>query len=248
MRVVELWRYPVKSMQGEQVDTAGVGPRGLLGDRRWAVVDLTTGLALTARREPRLLFAAARLGDDRADSVEITLPDGTVAGGDADLSAWIGRPVTLRRAAPDIRGTYEIATDPEDEDGSPWVTWDGPPGSFHDSGRTQVSIASRASIGDWEARRFRANVVIDGHGEDQLIGRTVGLGTADVEVVKRIDRCVVTTRPQPGGIDRDLAVLRTINSQRDGCLGIGAVVRTPGRVALGDELTPVASGVTPPTG
>ncbi|HSL57450.1 MAG TPA: MOSC N-terminal beta barrel domain-containing protein [Acidimicrobiales bacterium] len=245
---MELWRYPVKSMQGERVDTAGVGPRGLLGDRRWAVVDLTTGLALTARREPRLLFATARLGDDRGDTVAITLPDGSTADGDADLSAWLGHPVALRRAAPDVHGTYEIATDPEDEDGSPWVTWDGPSGSFHDSGRTQVSIASTASIGAWDRRRFRANVVVDGRGEDQLIGRTIGLGTADVEVVKRIDRCVVTTRPQPDGIERDVDVLRTINAERDGCLGIGAVVRTPGRVTIGDELTLVSSGVTPPAG
>jgi uncharacterized protein YcbX len=50
MRVVELWRYPVKSMQGEQLDVADVGTAGIVGDRQWALVDSSTGLALTARR------------------------------------------------------------------------------------------------------------------------------------------------------------------------------------------------------
>lgn len=238
MRVVELWRYPVKSMQGERIDVAPVGPRGLLGDRSWAVVDLGTGLALTARREPRLLFARARLTDDRAGGVEITLPDGEIAD-DAALSSWLGRDVQLRRAGPDDRGTYEIAVDAEDEAGSEWVRWDGPPGSYHDSGRTQVSILSTGAAGAWDRRRFRANVWIDGP-EDGLVGRTVALGTADVEVVKRIDRCVTVTRPQPDGIERDLDVLRRVNAERDGCLGVGAVVTTPGRVAVGDELAPAA--------
>ena len=63
--VVELWRYPVKSMQGEPLEAVTVGPRGIVGDRGWAVVDVTTGLALTGRRAPDLLFAhAAIVGDD----------------------------------------------------------------------------------------------------------------------------------------------------------------------------------------
>ena len=47
---------------------------------------------------------------------------------------------------------------------------------------------------------------------------------------------MIVTRPQPGGIDRDLDVLRTIHRERAGNLGIGALVRTPGRVAVGDAL------------
>lgn len=114
MQVAELWRYPVKSMQGERLDAVEIGLQGVAGDRQWAVVDGTTGLALTARREPQLLFAAARL--DGPDAVVVELPDGTVAD-DRALSAWLGRPVTLRRAGRE-RGTYEIALDFEDEAGS----------------------------------------------------------------------------------------------------------------------------------
>ena len=60
MRVSELWRYPVKSLQGEQVDSVAVTADGLEGDRRFAIYDVETGFGLTARRVPELLFASAR--------------------------------------------------------------------------------------------------------------------------------------------------------------------------------------------
>jgi uncharacterized protein len=41
--VAALWRYPVKSMMGEELNACEVTDRGLLGDRRFAVVDRATG-------------------------------------------------------------------------------------------------------------------------------------------------------------------------------------------------------------
>jgi uncharacterized protein YcbX len=234
MRVLSLWRYPVKSMQGEELDQVSVDDLGVVGDRQWAVVDLATGLALTGRREPALLFARARLDGEAGVAVE--LPDGSVAASDDDLSAWLDRPVELRRAAPASHGRYEIAADFEAEDTSEWVQWDGPDGTFHDSGRTRVSLISAAAMGDWPWRRFRGNVVVDGD-EHDLVDRKVRVGSAELEVVKRIERCVMTTRPQPGGIERDLDVLRTINRDGAGFLGVGALVITAGAVTVGDELT-----------
>jgi uncharacterized protein YcbX len=235
MRVTQLWRFPVKSMQGERLDAVDIGERGLRGDRQWAVVDLVTGLALTARREPSLLYARARLVGN--DDVEITLPDGNVAATDADLSDWLGHPVELRRASSDDKGTFEIALDFEHEDTSDWFQWQGPEGSFHDSGRTMVSMTSETSFREWDVRRFRINVVLEGRDEQSLVGSKVTIGSVSLDVVKPIGRCVITTRPQPGGIERDLDVLRTINGELEGNLGIGALVLTPGRIAVGDELT-----------
>ena len=63
MRVLELWRYPVKSLQGERLEVATVTTAGIEGDRRFALFDIDTGFGLTARRVPELLFAAARLRD-----------------------------------------------------------------------------------------------------------------------------------------------------------------------------------------
>ena len=56
--------------------------------------------------------------------------------------------------------------------------------------------------------------------------------------MKPIDRCVITTRPQPGGIERDLDVLRTVNRDRAGNLGVGAMVTTTGHIAVGDPVNP----------
>ncbi len=238
MHVVSLWRYPVKSMQGEELDTTDLGELGIHGDRQWALVDLATGLALTARRVPELLYARARLVGD--DEVDIELPDGTRSSDSGVLSAWLGREVELRHAGTGIAGRYEIATDFEDEAGSPWVQWDGGEGTFHDSGRVRVSMLGTASIGAWPRRRFRGNVLVETTAVDEeqdLIGRRIGLGSAVLDAVGRIERCVMTTRPQPGGIERDLDVLRTINAQRQACLGVGALVVRSGEVAVGDRLT-----------
>jgi uncharacterized protein len=231
--VTALWRYPVKSMQGEQLAAADVGPNGLVGDRHWALVDSQTGLGLTARRQPEMLYASAAIdGDD----VVITLPDGSVAKNDDALSSWLGHPVSLVAAEASRHATFEIALDFEREDTAEWFRWDGPDGSFHDSGRTQVSILGADTIGDWDVRRFRANVIVSGSGEDEWIGRHIMIGSTRLDVVKPVSRCVITTRPQPGGIERDLDVLRTINRDREGNLAIGALVRRPGRVAVGDPI------------
>jgi uncharacterized protein len=235
MHVAELWRYPVKSLQGEQITEAEIGVGGITGDRRWGLLDLITGHMLTARREPALLMATARL---HGDAVEVTLPDGTVAGDDEALTAWLGHPVALREASPEVSGSYEIALDFEDESGSEWVSWRGPRGRFHDSPRIQVSLVSTTAIAGWDRRRFRSNVLLHGAGEDDLVGSTITLGGARLAVGKHIDRCVITTRPQPGGIDRDLDVLRTINRERGGRLGVGALVSSPGVVRVGDTLVP----------
>jgi uncharacterized protein YcbX len=239
-RVTALWRYPVKSMQGEALTTASIGPRGIVGDRHWAVVDTDTGLGLTGRRAPELLFASAALD---GDGVRITLPDGTIATDDAVLSAWLGRPVTLTEASDTASGTFEIGLAPDDDaDRDPtveWYQWEGPVGTFHDSTRTQVSIIGAATVGEWDMRRFRPNVVIDGTGEDDWVGAGLRLGGAVVDVSKQIDRCVMTTRAQPGGIERDIDVLRTINRERANNLGIATLVRTPGEVHVGDAVEPL---------
>jgi uncharacterized protein len=88
MRVVGLWRFPVKSLQGERIEEAELGAEGIEGDRRYAFFDVDTGYGLTARRAPEMLFTSTRTTPDGA--VEILLPDGTVAADDAALSAWLG--------------------------------------------------------------------------------------------------------------------------------------------------------------
>ncbi len=120
--VKEIWRFPVKSMQGERVERCELGPLGIAGDRGWAVRDEQAGEIRGAKKLPRLLQAKARYATEPAGVdvpvAEITLPDGTVVASNAPdasarLSRYLGRPVTLwplqpptatehyRRGAPD---------------------------------------------------------------------------------------------------------------------------------------------------
>jgi uncharacterized protein YcbX len=113
-RVVELWRYPVKSMGGERLERGRVVPvHGLQGDRAWAIRDETVGEIRGAKKLHRLLlFDAHYLEDpttDRVAPVEITFPDGgslrsADASIDARLSEALSRPVSLQvlRSADDL--------------------------------------------------------------------------------------------------------------------------------------------------
>jgi uncharacterized protein YcbX len=237
MRVIELWRYPVKSLQGERLREAEFGPEGIAGDRQWALFDAETGFGLTARRMPDLLFGAARL---RADGgVEVVLPDGTVTTDDDVLSGWLGRRVTLRAAgsAPG-RPRYESPDDDLAETPTRWHDWQGAPGAFHDNADGRVSLVTTGTLGAWDRRRFRTNVVLDGAGEGGLIGSQVRLGMAVLDIGDPIPRCVMVTRPQPGGIARDTSVLKTIHRERGGDLAVAALVHRPGPVRTGDVLEP----------
>jgi uncharacterized protein YcbX len=225
-------------MQGERLASSDVTEQGLSGDRSWALLDERTGVYLTARREPQLLFASARLDGDAAP--RITLDDGTSITDDATLSAWLGHPVRLVPASASVHGTFEIALSIDDEEHAEWVSWEGPSGRFHDSAKASVSLVTEASLRDWDVRRFRMNVIADGDGEDALVGARLRIGTAEIDVQKQINRCVMTTRPQPDGIERDLTVLKTINAELGGSLGIGGLVATPGRVSIGDEIVRIA--------
>ncbi|SNR61881.1 MOSC domain-containing protein [Blastococcus mobilis] len=240
MRVLEFWRYPVKSLQGERLAVAEFGPEGIAGDRQWALFDLDTGFGLTARRVPELLFAAARL---RADGgVEVVLPDGTVTTEDTAISAWLGRRVTLRDAgsAPSRRRYESPDDDLAEGAGSTgrWHDWQGAPGAFHDNADGRVSLVTTDTLGNWDRRRFRSNVVLEGAGEVGLIGSRVRIGEVVLRVGAPIPRCVMVTRPQPGGIARDTSVLKTIHRERGGDLAVAALVQRPGTARTGEVLEP----------
>jgi len=113
MKVSELWRFPVKSMQGDRLDEAIVTPRGLLGDRAYGLIDTETGNVVSAKsvkRFPGLLACRAsfveepRLGEP-LPVVRIDLPGGAAVlsdAGDVDsiLTDFFGREVSLAQSAP----------------------------------------------------------------------------------------------------------------------------------------------------
>jgi uncharacterized protein YcbX len=112
-QVAELWRYPVKSLGGTQIEQADVSARGVLGDRLWAVRDVGKDVTASARQLPVLLTATARYprpvpadaGPGNVPDVEITFPDGTVLSSSDEavhgkLSELAGREVRLTALPP----------------------------------------------------------------------------------------------------------------------------------------------------
>ncbi len=247
MLVAGLWRYPVKSLQGEPLDTADLTADGLLGDRQWGVLDRRTGRILTGRRRPELLTAAASYDGDQP---AITLPDGLRAVGageqtDALLSDWLGSPVSLVASAGGGRGRAEYFADATD-DTSEAIEFTMPEGRYVDAAPllvlTTASLRAAAALhpdGAWDARRFRPNVLIEtdddkeGWLEDGWVGRSVQSGTAAFVPSQPCIRCTMVTRPQPG-LDADVDVFRTLARHHRGLFGVWADVLRPGRLAVGD--------------
>lgn len=250
MTVTELWRHPVKSLQGQRVDTAGVLAGGLEGDRTWGIRDLATGRILTARRAPILLEAAATI--DAGGVPTVTLPDGTTLTGpgpgpatDAALSAWLERPVSLVSSTDGPPARAEFFTDPTDDDSQP-VEWTMPPDRFVDAMPilllTTASLRAGAALhpdGQWETRRFRPNLVVDvagdGFVEDAWCDRPVRIGAVELVPRQPCVRCTMVTRPQPG-LDRDLDVYRTLAHHHGGTFGVWTEVTRPGTIAVGDPV------------
>lgn len=183
--VVSLWRYPVKSMQGEELNGSAVTGRGLLGDRAYALVDRETGLVASAKHprkwgtlfECRAAFVEPPRPDAPLPAVRITLHDGSsVESTDPDvdrvLSCALGREVRLAAEAP-AGAMREADRTPVDADGGAEVidredmALAAPPGTFFDYGVLHLLTTGTLDRlrelypgGRFEARRFRPNLVV----------------------------------------------------------------------------------------
>lgn len=250
-RVGALWRYPVKSMQGEQCDEFTIGVNGVEGDRQYGVYDETSHTVLSAKREGRLFDASASMRDG---GLRVTLPDGRSYGPgepfDEALTRWLGRPVRLVSSSGFGAATYESPRDFE-RDESPLESWEGPSGSFVDDSPlhllTSLDLAElineRPEL-QWDVRRFRPNVVMEPLRSDPsplVIGSRITIGACEVGVHKDCTRCVMTTRNQPGGIDRQLDILRHVARHHDSAVGVRATVLRGGSIRVGDPVQVVGA-------
>jgi hypothetical protein len=158
MHIAEIWQYPVKSMIGSTVRSAGLVPLGVVGDRTWALRDVEAGHLANTRQTPGIMrLAATHAGSGH---VTITLPGGgsvtsSDSAADEVLSAALGRAVRLeslrpaaetdfyrRHGAPpedflgylhDIFGRTDDEPLPDFAKFGPYVgEFDSPPGTFYD--------------------------------------------------------------------------------------------------------------------
>jgi len=183
--VVGLWRYPVKSMMGEELNAAEVRERGLVGDRQFAVVDASTGKVAGAKNprkwgnffDFRAAYVEPPESGSKLPAVRLTLPDGTVVTSEQPdvaqvLSRALGREVAFAEAQHDGESSAaqaeEYWPDIEGLDYRDTVTeWELPPGTFFDL--AVVHLLTTATIerlralypeGRFEVRRFRPNIVV----------------------------------------------------------------------------------------
>lgn len=226
--VAKLWRYPVKSMGGEECDHIELNARGVTGDRAYAVYDAhrRLGSGKTTRRfrqiDGLLDFRAAY----RGEVPEITFPDGTRRLGSdpqihATLSDALRTPVTLAR-----------------EDEVPHLDC----GPVHLV--TTAALAwLRTLLPDarLDERRFRPNLVIDAPGNTQVergwLGRTLCIGaTVRLLVSEPTQRCRMTTLPQ-ADLPPEPRVLASIIRDADLVFGMYADVVVPGTIVRNDRCT-----------
>lgn len=230
--VAELWRFPVKSMGGERLDHAELTPRGLLGDRVHAILDVETGKVISAssvKLFPNLLDCHATFLDPpqagrELPPAQIVFPDGASVTSDATdvdarLSAWFKREVKLARTTPD---DIPVGQTP----GSVSFTIEGlasslPEGSFFDLSPLSVLTTSTlarlrelAPDSAFDTRRFRMNVIVatsePGFLENEWVGQELALGaTARLIVALPDPRCVMTTLAQ-GDLPKDPDILRML--------------------------------------
>ncbi len=264
MKVVEIRRYPIKSLLGERPATAEVDRRGLVGDRLWAVRDedgkLGSGKNTRRfRRMPGLFRLRGHSSDDPRsasgdDPRGHSSDDPRSASGDGPRShSSDGVPVVElpdgrrfaaddpagHRAVSDVLGrrvtiAREAAVVHHDE---------GPVSLISTAGLRHLAHLTGAPV---DPLRFRANLLVDvpGHGfpEEDWLGRDLRIGDRVVlRPRRRLTRCVMIDLAQEDAPEHG-RLLRTVAEHHDLTFGVWATVERAGRIALHDPVVPGPGG------
>ena len=262
--VASLWRYPVKSMRGEELPVAEMTDRGLFGDRSFALIDVETGQVVSAKNprkyanlfefQSSLLESSSLIGE--IPPARITLPDGTTVqtddpGAENRLSQLIGRAVRLASSpppAPRIEGYWPDFDFVESPD--KYFEFEPPADTFFDGSPfhfiTTATLERLSAISPQSAfdpQRFRPNLIIEvadntlGFVEDGWVGRTITIGNeVRLMITHPCARCVMTTLPQ-GDLPKDPNILRTAVRQNAGNVGVNATILHGGRIRRGDPVS-----------
>ncbi|ELS05406.1 putative Fe-S protein [Xenococcus sp. PCC 7305] len=258
-----LWRYPVKSMQGEKLDRSDVGAQGLFGDRAYALWDEKTNRIASAKNPQKwssLLNCYASLKqipqtDKSIPPVHIKLPNGsTVTSEQAEintlLSQWLDREIKFLSAVPEAPSLDQYWPDVEGTDHQDTVTQlFMPPGTFFDS--CPIHAITTATLdrlqelyptGQFDSRRFRPNLLIDTQSksaefiENAWVGQILSIGdSVSLKIDTLCPRCVVTTLEQPE-LPKDLNILKTTAKHNKVIAGIRLSVIQGGTIRQGDSV------------
>ena len=239
-----------------------VTPKGLFGDRAYALMDAEDGKTVTAKNPKkwpamfqfRAAFAEPSMSD--VPPVRITTPDGTVLDSrQADLnqvlSQTLGRAVVFADSPPAKPHLDEYWPDEADVPGLPHsddVTDENTlENTFFDlailhllSTATIDSLRAAYPSGRFEARRFRPNILVDAgpepYAENAWIGKTIAIGDeVKLAITGPCPRCVMTTLPQ-SDLPKDPGILRAAVQNNGGNVGVYASVVQGGTIRQGDAI------------
>jgi uncharacterized protein YcbX len=208
VKLSEIWRYPVKSMGGEQLGATSIGMDGIPGDRVAQVRD-SEGHIVTARSRPRLLLHHGTLGPDGEPRVD-------------------GRPW----------GSPAVARDVEAAAGSGARLVLDPGLDRFDVLPLLVATDGALDTLGYDRRRFRPNLLLAGVpdlAERDWEGRTLAVGGALMRLVSLRRRCIMVTF-DPDTASQDVEVLLRVHRELGGVLALDTEVIRPGRAEVGDRV------------
>ena len=211
--IVSLWRYPVKSMQGEEINASFVTERGLFGDRAYVLPDgetVTSGQANLDQTLSRNLGRAVVFTGQPSQQPHLDeyWPDAADVPG-LPHSDDVTDENTLENTFFDLAILHLLTT------------------------ATIDMLRASYPAGRFEARRFRPNIVIDagaeGFVENDWIGKTLAIGDeVRLNITGPCPRCVMTTLPQ-ADLPKDPGILRAAVQQNGANVGVYANVARAAR-------------------
>jgi uncharacterized protein YcbX len=228
-KILQLARYPVKSMRGESLPSTILTLQGVPEDRRYAFVQAASRSAfpwLTARQLPELLRykPAVEVEESGEIVVTVTTPDGRKLPIDSEELA---REIETRSDRAlfllhDGRGSYDAA----------------PISLISRQTVSRIAEESETEVNPW---RFRPNLLVDLHDGEAFeelnwVGRVLRVGdTARVAITEADQRCMMITLDLESAMPSP-SVLRTVVQQHNQRAGVYGTVLTPGEVRIGDAI------------
>jgi uncharacterized protein len=264
--VVSMWRYPVKSMLGEEINSSYVTERGLIGDRTYALIDQETGKVASAKNprkwgklfDFRATFIDAPQVVENIPPVRITFPDGTqIFSSDQEyidhtLSKVLSREVRLMRATSLDKPSYEeYWPDIEGLAQREKVTDEVmPTQTFFDIAVIHLLTTSTINRlrelypeGRFEVRRFRPNIVVESASSEEKnfvenlwVGKKLKIGEDIVLKVTAPCTRCVMTTLPQGDLPKDLGILRTTAKYNHVNAGVYASVHEGGTIHRGEPV------------
>lgn len=261
-KVSQIFRYPVKSMAGEELQLTYINKKGLLGDRTYALIDIETNKIVSAKNPKKwtnIFKYFAKYTKESAINhnieIQIEFPNkqkylSSDAFINEKLSESLGRKVKLTSTVPEIVQLEEYHADIiEIKHHGDVSDADLAKGTFFDLGT--IHLITTATLkkfedfyneGIFSVNRFRPNLVIEtnshlaGFVENEWIGKKISIGKEVIlEIKQNCPRCVMTTLEQ-NNLPKDINILKTILKKNHGHLGVYADVICEGIINNGDEI------------